>query len=140
MSENWVEFLSKLKEEALEIGASDATIIDATIISIEDKIIEYCQEPPCKSYGKSANCPPYAMQPAHVRKLVGQYAQALVFKTDEDKPCRFPSLARPSMEAVGIDVFGLATKVGWDAYMIRCIEPNLSEIPSAMSVGIVFIY
>ena len=58
----------------------------------------------------------------------------------QNKDCRHPFKSRPSMEAVGIDVFDLATKVGWDAYMIRCIEPNPSEIPSAMSVGIVFIY
>ena len=41
LSENHVEFLSILKEKALEIGANDATIIDASMISIEDKIIEY---------------------------------------------------------------------------------------------------
>jgi len=54
--------------------------------------------------------------------------------------CRHPLRARPSMEAVGIDVFDLASKVGWDAYMVRVIEPNLDEIPCVISVGIVFIY
>jgi len=53
--------------------------------------------------------------------------------------CRFPLRARPSMEAVGIDIFDLANKVGWDCYMIRGIEPDLSVIPCAISVGIVFI-
>jgi predicted metal-binding protein len=53
--------------------------------------------------------------------------------------CRFPFRARPSMEAVGIDVFGLASKVGWDIYMIRSVEPDLSVIPCAISVGIVLI-
>ena len=54
--------------------------------------------------------------------------------------CRHPLRSRPAPEAVGIDVFDLASKVGWDVYMIRRIEPNLNEIPCAMSVGIVFIY
>ena len=58
----------------------------------------------------------------------------------ENGNCRFPLQARPSMEAVGIDVFGLASKVGWNVYMIRRIEPDLSAIPCAVSVGIVFIY
>ncbi len=58
----------------------------------------------------------------------------------ENGSCRFPSQARPSMEAVGIDVFDLANKVGWDVYMIRGIEPDLSVIPSASSIGIVFMY
>lgn len=44
------------------------------------------------------------------------------------------------MEAVGIDVFDLAGKAGWDAYMIRGIEPNPGEIPRAISVGIVFVH
>ncbi|MDO8687262.1 MAG: DUF2284 domain-containing protein [Dehalococcoidales bacterium] len=54
--------------------------------------------------------------------------------------CRFPLRARPSMEAVGIDVFGLANKVGWDIYMIRSIEPDLNLIPCGTSIGIVFVY
>ena len=58
----------------------------------------------------------------------------------QDEACRHPLKARPSMEGVGIDVFDLASKVGWDAYMIRVIEPDLSEIPRVLSVGIVFVY
>jgi predicted metal-binding protein len=54
--------------------------------------------------------------------------------------CRFSMMARPSMEGVGIDVFDLCHKVGWQAYMIRNIEPDLGVIPSGVSVGIVFIY
>lgn len=58
----------------------------------------------------------------------------------QNEGCRHPLQARPSMEAVGIDVFDLAGKVGWDAYMIRVIEPDLNEIPCVISVGIVFIH
>ena len=54
--------------------------------------------------------------------------------------CRHTLQARPSMEGVGIDVFDLASKVGWDACMIRVIEPDLTEIPSILSAGIVFVY
>lgn len=53
--------------------------------------------------------------------------------------CRFPFRARPSMEGVGIDVFDLANKVGWDVYMIRSVEPDLDVIPCAISVGMVLI-
>jgi predicted metal-binding protein len=84
VDENFKKFIADLKKKALEIGANDATIIDALMISIEDKIIEFCQKPRCKSYGKSANCPPYAMKPAQARKMVDQYSNALVFKTDTD--------------------------------------------------------
>jgi predicted metal-binding protein len=53
--------------------------------------------------------------------------------------CRFPLKARPSMEAVGIDVFDLCGKVGWYTCMIRKVEPDLSVIPCAVSVGILFV-
>jgi len=53
--------------------------------------------------------------------------------------CPYPLKARPSMEAVGIDVYGLVTRVGWDIYPIsRSVIPE--NVPRALSVGIVFIH
>jgi predicted metal-binding protein len=52
--------------------------------------------------------------------------------------CPYPLKARPSMEGVGMDVYGLVTKVGWDIYPIyRSVDPL--EVKRALSVGIVFI-
>ena len=52
--------------------------------------------------------------------------------------CPYPLKARPSMESLGINVYGLVTKVGWDIYPIyRSVDPKL--VPRALSVGIVFI-
>jgi predicted metal-binding protein len=51
--------------------------------------------------------------------------------------CRFPHRARPAMEAVGIDVLDLIHKVGWEAYALL---DDLSLVPCAITVGIVFIY
>jgi predicted metal-binding protein len=57
----------------------------------------------------------------------------------EGDKCPFSLVARPSMEGLGIDVFRLVTKVGWDIYPIyRSIDPKL--VPRALAVGIVFIY
>jgi predicted metal-binding protein len=57
----------------------------------------------------------------------------------EGGKCPYPLKARPSMEAVGMDVFGLVTKVGWEIYPIyRSV--NADEVPRALSVGIVFIH
>ena len=50
--------------------------------------------------------------------------------------CRFPHRARPAMEAMGIDVIDLINKVGWQAY---AMVDDLSSIPCAITVGIVFI-
>jgi predicted metal-binding protein len=52
--------------------------------------------------------------------------------------CPYPLKARPSMEGVGMDVYGLVTKVGWDIYPIyRSVDPQ--QVRRALSVGIVFI-
>lgn len=53
--------------------------------------------------------------------------------------CPYPLKARPSMEAVGIDVYGLVTRVGWDIYPIgrSAIAENVTR---ALSVGIIFIH
>lgn len=52
--------------------------------------------------------------------------------------CPYPLKARPSMEGLGIDVYRLVTKVGWDIYPIyRSVDPKL--VPRALAVGIVFI-
>jgi predicted metal-binding protein len=50
--------------------------------------------------------------------------------------CRFPGRARPAMEAVGMDVVKLINKAGWRAYALL---DDLSVIPCAITVGIVFI-
>jgi len=51
--------------------------------------------------------------------------------------CRFPHRARPSMEAMGINVIDLIGKVDWEAYALL---DDLSLAPCPISVGIIFIY
>ena len=195
MGKNLDAFLVVLKKEATKFGASNATIIDTTIISIEDEIIEYCKEPLCPSYGKTAHCPPHAPKPSEAREFLKPFQKALLFKLDvasnvlmsdesndafgkiyeiasqlearaqeagfvhakglaagsclpvyckkakcrvieEGKECRFPSLARPSMEAVGINVFKLIRAVGWQIQPItKDTDPD--SIPGGVLAGLV---
>jgi len=54
------------------------------------------------------------------------------------KGCRHPEKARASMEAVGMDVFALATKAGWEIYPIgRATSPD--DIPFGALHGLVLI-
>ena len=56
----------------------------------------------------------------------------------EGRECRYPSLARPSMEAVGINVFKLSKDVGWDIYLIlKASEPD--KVPKGMLAGLVLL-
>jgi predicted metal-binding protein len=63
--------------------------------------------------------------------------QGLICQFLDSGRCRFPHRARPAMEAVGIDVLSLLNKVGWQAYALL---DDLSIVPCAVTVGIVFIY
>jgi predicted metal-binding protein len=42
--------------------------------------------------------------------------------------CRHKDLVRPSMEAVGMDVFATAKKVGWDLTTIPCKDLEYGKI------------
>ncbi|MCD6297203.1 MAG: DUF2284 domain-containing protein [Deltaproteobacteria bacterium] len=55
-----------------------------------------------------------------------------------DGKCRYQSLARPSMEALGINVFRLAKDVGWEIHAILR-ESDPDDIPSAMLAGLLLV-
>ena len=54
------------------------------------------------------------------------------------KGCRFPLKARPSMEAVGIDVYKMCVRAGWDIYPCGAsLSPE--QVPFGRRVGLVII-
>ena len=56
----------------------------------------------------------------------------------EGKKCRFSLVARPSMEAVGIDVYQMTARAGWDIYPIGSgAKPQ--TIPKGTLAGIVIV-
>jgi len=56
----------------------------------------------------------------------------------EGKKCRFSLKSRPSLEAVGVDVFRLAAGLGWDIYPIgSCATPD--EVPHGTLCGMVVV-
>ena len=55
------------------------------------------------------------------------------------RPCRHALRARSAMEGVGMDVFTMAAKMGWDIYPIGAsISP--SDVPHGTRLGLVLIY
>jgi len=197
------ESLEEYRKLAIEAGASDAKILHASDVKVDERVILKCMIPRCYSYGESPNCPPYTPSADFMRKIVDKYKYAIFFKIDvkpvedfahpelwhqghirhynkvfevvgrveakafndgyylalglgagtckvglcngmlcqflDSGRCRHPLKARPSMEAVGIDVFDLATKVGWEVYPIgyKKVDPKL--VPCAIACGIIFI-
>jgi predicted metal-binding protein len=56
----------------------------------------------------------------------------------EGKKCRFTLRARPSMEAVGIDVYKMAAEAGWDIYPIGS-GAKAEDVPKGTLAGIVIV-
>ncbi len=52
--------------------------------------------------------------------------------------CRFALRSRPSMEAVGIDVYRLATESGWDIYPIGS-DAKAEDVPKGTLAGLVVV-
>ena len=56
----------------------------------------------------------------------------------EEEVCRFPFVARPSMEAVGINVYKMVAAAGWEIYPIGH-STRAEDIPRATLAGIVIV-
>ncbi|MCL5981418.1 MAG: DUF2284 domain-containing protein [Firmicutes bacterium] len=56
----------------------------------------------------------------------------------EGKKCRFALLARPSMEAVGIDVFRMVAQAGWEIYPVGS-GVKADKVPKGVLAGLVVI-
>lgn len=198
LAENLQHYLNK----ALEMGATQAAIIRAESIPVDERVTLKCQIPRCFGYGAGAHCPPHTLKPSELREHLGKYEWAVLFTVDvpsevvirnkatikdriaayqkvykivsslestafydghylafgfgagscrhtfcglqetcaamEGKKCRFSLLARPSMEAVGIDVFKLVAAQGWEIYPIGS-GAEADCVPKGTLVGIVIV-
>jgi len=72
----------KYRLKALELGASDAKIIPASKVVVDERVRLKCAVPRCHLYGESANCPPYTLKPDEMRKVLRKYKCAVLFKID----------------------------------------------------------
>ncbi len=61
--------LLRLQNLALEFGALDAKIINASDIAVGNWVRLKCQYG-CNGYGKKLTCPPYSPRPEETRKML----------------------------------------------------------------------
>ena len=195
--------LEKYRRLALDLGASDAAIITADQIIIDDRVRLKCISPVCRGYGTCINCPPHVGDLDQMRKAIKQYKFSIFLKLEVStrdiagpdaieqgsyvpslkklaeivskieaaafydgyylaagfqggrcktlwcpdiecsalktgNSCRYPLKARASMEAVGMDVYAMAIKMGWDIYPLGRDAPS-PEVPFGVVCGLVLI-
>ena len=196
------EDLEAYKEKAMALGATQAALVKAKDLIVDERVVLKCQIPRCFGYGTCAHCPPHTMKPGELRQLLEGYRWAVFFIVDvpsgiivrdkatikereaayqkifhivndiesmafydghylsfglaagscrhtfcsaqescqalEGKRCRISLRSRPSMEAVGIDVYKMVAQSGWDIYPIGSgAKPE--EIPKGTLAGIVIV-
>jgi predicted metal-binding protein len=194
--------LERYAQKALDLGATQAKVIEVADIPVDERVTLKCQIPRCFGYGVGAHCPPNTLKPAELREILKKYHWAVLFTLDvppevivrdkatikervaayqqiyqmvselesqafydghylafgfaagscrhtfcgkketcavmEGQRCRMSLRSRPSMEAVGIDVYHLVARQGWDIYPIGSgAKPE--DMPKGVLAGLVIV-
>lgn len=95
--------MNELIERALDLGATDARIIDTRDIAVDDALAALCKTPRCENYGLSAHCPPHVSGPEGLREWGQEYGHAIVFKIDVP--------AESLMSDQRLEIFGLLQQI-----------------------------
>jgi len=74
-----VEKFGFLRKLALDLGASEAALIPASQVVVENRVVLKCRVG-CNNYGKTMACPPYSPTAEDFRKIVSEYSYALFMK------------------------------------------------------------
>jgi len=74
--------LERYRALALELGASDAAIIPASDIIVDERVRLKCLVPRCRRAGETPNCPPNAPDLDLVRRAFDRFSWAILLKCD----------------------------------------------------------
>jgi len=74
--------LENYRQKALQLGASQATVIPANWVEVDERVRLKCNIPPCPHYKRCANCPPHVPEPEFMRKALSRFNMAVLFKHD----------------------------------------------------------
>ncbi len=128
-----------LNQKAIELGASDAKILDTATIPLDPAIIQFCRH--CKGYGQCANCPPHAMRIHAAIRWVKSFKRACVMKLDlEPRHLMSPDCMvhfRKLFTIVSALERVAEQTVSVDASALGAGSCNPETIPSASLVGMV---
>ncbi len=67
---------------AMDLGASDAVIVPANRITVDERVRLKCIIPRCPRAGETPNCPPNAPDIELARRAINRYSWAILLKCD----------------------------------------------------------
>ncbi len=74
--------LEKYRQRSVELGATDAKVINVDQVIVDERVLAKCTYPRCFGYGTNANCPPHAMSPDQLRKVLKNFRYAVFLKME----------------------------------------------------------
>ena len=74
--------LERYRALALELGASDAAIVRAGDVVVDERVRLKCLVPRCLRAGETPNCPPNAPDLDLIRKALSRFSWAILLKCD----------------------------------------------------------
>ena len=103
------EDLERLLQAARDLGATDAAVIPAARIAVDESLAEKCRNPKCINYGLSKSCPPNVAGPSAFEKLLENYTRAVFFKIEVPSDILFSGHSRELFQllhetAAGIEI------------------------------------
>ena len=74
--------LERYRQLALDAGASEAAILPASEVAVDERVRLRCLVPRCLRAGETPNCPPNAPDLSLVRRALERFSWAILFKCD----------------------------------------------------------
>ncbi len=101
--------LKALLQEAQQSGASEARIISARDVVVDDRLADMCREPRCENYGLSKSCPPHVSGPTVFKQRLEKFSQAVFFKIDVPSEILYSSERREVFQLLHEIASGIET-------------------------------
>lgn len=76
--------VEQLKKISIEVGASNAKLIDVKDIVVDERVRLKCSVPRCYGYGNCLVCPPHTMSVKEFKEILKRYRKALIVQLESD--------------------------------------------------------
>lgn len=101
-----------LIEKAHDFGATDAVLLPADHVVVDERVRLKCAVPVCQGYGNYLHCPPNTMSVAEFRDILARYSVALLVQVES------------SQNSADLDQEGIAGKNAAQLEALLHGEPN----------------
>lgn len=117
--------LERYRQQAIELGATDAKVITTDMVVVDDRVRIKCIYPKCSWYGTNRHCPPYAMELDQTRKMVNSFKYAIFVRqvgltgnyAGERTPEQYKACLRDSKMQCDI-LGGIESQAFYDGYYL----------------------